>query len=129
VDIFKDAHPRFTHPSGEQVPGDLAKCLAGLRSIDMLERWVGLQFMLIVPGTPRVKALVLVERLRALLQSQPFTYKGQPIPLTVAVGLEVVEAEGVKAEQIKQAADTALARAKATGRTCIETLALAEKDD
>jgi diguanylate cyclase (GGDEF)-like protein len=123
LDFFQKSNPRFLHHGGEQVPGDLAKCLAALHSIDMLERWIGGQFMLIAPQVPRVRALVLVERLRALLQSQPFTYKGQRIPFTVAIGLVVVESEAVGYERIKQAAETALERAKATGRTCIETVA------
>src|SRR5205085_1716061 len=77
--------------------------------------------MLIAPQTHRAGALVLAERLRALLQNHPFSYHGQRIPVTVTIGLAVVEAgRSADYEQIKQAAATARARAKTKGRNSVE---------
>ena len=72
VDFFKEINTTFHHPGGDQVLGDLARCMtAALRKIDMLGRWAGDEFMLIAPQTHRAGALVLAERLRALVQNHP----------------------------------------------------------
>ncbi|HJT75754.1 MAG TPA: GGDEF domain-containing protein, partial [Gemmataceae bacterium] len=124
---FKEINTKFHHPGGDQVLCDLAKCMAAaLRKIDMLGRWAGDEFMLIAPQTHRAGALVLAERLRALVQSHPFSYEGQRIPVTVTVGLAVVEAgRAADYEQVKAAAAAGLARAKANGRNCVEVVAVA----
>jgi diguanylate cyclase (GGDEF)-like protein len=127
VDLFKNINTKFHHPGGDQVLGDLAKCMAAaLRKIDMLGRWAGDEFMLIAPHTHRPGALVLAERLRTLVENHPFSYKGQRIPVTVTIGLAVVEAgRAADYEQVKLAAAAALARAKANGRNCVEIVAVA----
>jgi diguanylate cyclase (GGDEF)-like protein len=127
ADFFKEINTKFHHPGGDQVLCALARCMAAaLRKIDMLGRWGGDEFMLIAPQTHRAGALVLAERLRTLVQTQPFSYKGQRIPLTVTIGLAVVEAgRAADYEQVKLAAAAALARAKANGRNCVEIVAVA----
>jgi diguanylate cyclase (GGDEF)-like protein len=128
VDFFKEINTKFTHVGGDQVLRDLARCMAAaLRKIDMLGRWTsGDEFMLVAPQTHRAGALVVAERLRTLVQNHAFSYNGQPIPVTVTVGLAVLEAgRAADYEQIKRAAAAALARAKANGRNCVEIVAVA----
>lgn len=127
VDFFKDINTKYHHPGGDRVLCDLARCMAAaLRKIDMLGRWAGDEFMLIAPQTHRAGALVLAERLRALVQGHPFLYEGQRIPVTVTIGLAVVEAgRAADYEQVKAAAAAGLARAKANGRNCVEVVAVA----
>jgi diguanylate cyclase (GGDEF)-like protein len=127
VDFFKEVNTKLHHPGGDYVLGDLAKCMAAaLRKIDMLGRWAGDEFMLIAPQTHRAGALVLAERLRTLVQNHPFSYTGQRIPVTVTIGLAVVEAgRAADYEHVKLAAAAALARAKANGRNCVEIVPVA----
>jgi diguanylate cyclase len=127
ADFFKEINTKFLHPGGDQVLVELAKCMAAaLRQIDMLGRWAGDEFMLIAPQTHRAGALVLAERLRTLVERHPFRYQGQPIPVTVTIGLAVLEAgRAADYEQVKEAAAAALARAKAKGRNCVEVAAVA----
>ncbi len=92
-----------------------------LRKRDLLGRWAGDEFMLILPQTHRAGALVLAERLRMLVQEHTFIYKGQRIPVTVTIGLAVVEAgREASYEQVEHAAAAALMRAKANGRNYVE---------
>jgi diguanylate cyclase (GGDEF)-like protein len=126
VDLFKEINTKFHHPGGDQVLSDLSRCMtAALRKMDMLGRWGGDEFLLIAPQTPRPGALVLAERLRTLVESYPFSYNGQRIPVTVTIGLAVLEA-GREAdyEQVKRAAAAALGRAKANGRNCVEIVSV-----
>ncbi len=127
VDFFKEVNTRFHHPGGDEVLRQLAKCMtASLRKIDVLGRWAGDEFMLIAPRTHRPGALVLAERLRAMVQNHPFSYKGQRFPVTVTIGLAVVEAgRAADYEQVKLVAAAALARAKDNGRNCVEIAAVA----
>jgi diguanylate cyclase len=127
VDLFKKINTEFHHPGGDAVLSDLAKCMAAsLRKIDMLGRCGGDEFMLIAPQTHRPGALVLAERLRTLVENHPFIYQGRKIPVTVTIGLAVVDAgRSVDYEQVKLAAAAALARAKENGRNCVEIVAVA----
>jgi diguanylate cyclase (GGDEF)-like protein len=122
VDFFREVNTKFHHPAGDYVLAELAKCMAGaLRKIDMLGRWAGDEFMLIAPQTQQAGALVLAERLRTLVECHSFEYNGYQIPVTVTIGLAVLEAgRTADYDQVKQTAAAALARAKANGHNCVE---------
>jgi diguanylate cyclase (GGDEF)-like protein len=122
LDFFKDVNTRYLHSGGDFVLRELARVLtAGLRKIDMLGRLGGEEFLLIAPQTHRAGGLALAERLRAQVEAYPFVYEGQAIPVTVSIGLAVGEAgRPADYEQVKKAAETALRRAKANGRNCVE---------
>lgn len=127
VDFFKEINTKYHHPGGDHALRELAHCMAAaLRKIDMLGRWAGDEFMLIAPQTHRAGALVLAERLRTLVQNHVIDYEGQRIPVTVTIGLAVLEAgRSAEYDQVKAAACTALARAKENGRNCVEIVAVA----
>jgi diguanylate cyclase (GGDEF)-like protein len=131
VDFFKDINTKYHHPGGDAVLADLAKCMGGaLRKIDMLGRWAGDEFMLIAPQTHRSGAVVLAERLRAMVEAHPVAYNGHSIPVTVTIGLAVLDAgRPADYEQVKAAATAALARAKANGRNFVEVEAVVPRAD
>ncbi len=122
LDFFKQVNTLYLHSGGDYVLRELARVLtAELRKIDVLGRMGGEEFLLIAPQTHRAGGLALAERLRAQVAAHKFVYDGQEIPVTVSVGLAVVEADRpADYEQVKKAAETALRRAKASGRNCVE---------
>lgn len=122
VDFFRDINKSYHHTGGDQVLRDLAQCMsAALRKIDMLGRWAGDEFMLVAPQTHRAGALMLAERLRAHVEGTAFTFNGQRIPVTVTIGLAVLEAgRDADYSQLKAVAAASLARAKINGRNCVE---------
>jgi diguanylate cyclase (GGDEF)-like protein len=122
VDFFKSINTKYHHPGGDHVLRELARRMEGaLRKIDVLGRRSGDEFLLIAPQTHRAGALVLAERLRALVEGHAVTYQGHTIPLTLSIGLAVVEAgRAVDYHQVDLAAAAALARAKANGRNRVE---------
>jgi diguanylate cyclase (GGDEF)-like protein len=131
VDFFKDINTKYHHTGGDAVLADLAKCMgAALRKIDMLGRWAGDEFMFIAPQTHRSGAVVLAERMRAMVEGRPVAYNGHSIPVTVTIGLAVLDASRpADYEQVKAAATAALARAKANGRNCVEVEAVVPRLD
>ena len=118
VDHFKSINERFLLPGGDQVLIDLGKVLGtSLRTVDLLGRIGGEEFLVIAPETDMEGAAVLGERIRTTVESAPFNYKGEIIPVQVSIGFAVVE-QGIVAdyEQMKHLAASALAEAKRTGR-------------
>jgi diguanylate cyclase (GGDEF)-like protein len=122
VDRFKDINSLYLLPGGDKVLVDLAKCLQGsLRTVDLLGRIGGEEFLVIAPETNMEGALALGERIRSTVEATPFHYKEHVIRVTVSLGFAVAEA-GVAAdyEQMKHIAAAALAEAKVKGRNrCI----------
>src|SRR6185369_13174341 len=92
VDHFKDINSKFLYPGGDQVLTDLSRCLLGaLRTVDFLGRFGGEEFLVIAPETNLEGATVLAERIRSTVEQTDFCYKGSIIPVTVSVGVALVE--------------------------------------
>jgi diguanylate cyclase (GGDEF)-like protein len=118
ADNFKDINTRYLVPGGDQVLMDLGKVLSAcVRTVDTLGRVGGEEFLVIAPETTLEGAFVLGERIRTAVEEFPFSYKGEPIRVTVSVGLAVADM-GLMADydQLKHVAAEALAEAKARGR-------------
>ena len=101
---------------------DLAKALQGsLRTVDLLGRIGGEEFLVIAPETNMEGAVVIGERIRSTVENTQFSYKDQIIPVRVSLGFAVAESpETADYEGMKHIAAAALAEAKATGRNrCI----------
>jgi diguanylate cyclase len=122
ADHFKEINCRYLLPGGDQVLTDLAKTLgASVRTVDTVGRIGGEEFLVVAPETSLEGAIVLGERIRSAVEQAAFSYKGQPIRVTVSVGFAVAdEGAATDYDQLKHMAAAALAEAKAAGRNrCI----------
>jgi diguanylate cyclase len=118
VDHFKAINERYLLPGGDKVLVDLGKTLKGaLRTVDLLGRIGGEEFLVIAPETDMAGAVVLGERIRSTVEGTVFTYQEESISVCVSIGFAVAE-EGNLAdyEAMKHLAASALAEAKRTGR-------------
>jgi diguanylate cyclase (GGDEF)-like protein len=118
VDHFKAINERYLLPGGDKVLVDLGKALgASLRTVDILGRIGGEEFLIIAPETNMEGAVVLGERIRTTVEQSVFMYKEDKITVHVSIGVAVAE-ENVPAdyESMKHLAARALAEAKRTGR-------------
>ncbi|GAA4503907.1 sensor domain-containing diguanylate cyclase [Pseudaeromonas paramecii] len=121
LDHFKRVNDDFGHLVGDQVLKQFAHlCSLGIRKSDLLCRWGGEEFVLVLPDCPLAEAMQRVEGLRSRLASQSF----KP-PITLSAGLVVV-ADGETVDQALQRADAALYRAKDAGRNRLEVDGLPE---
>jgi diguanylate cyclase (GGDEF)-like protein len=126
VDHFKDINSRLKHTGGDRILAELAKCLQGsLRNADFLGRVGGEEFLVIAPETSTDGFATLGERIRTMVERHSFTYKDEPVKVTVSLGFAVADV-GVQADYVrmKEAADAALLRAKRNGRNRLELLRL-----
>ena len=118
ADHFKEINTLYRVPGGDQVLIDLGKVLSGcVRTVDILGRVGGEEFIVIAPETTVEGAMILGQRIRSAVEEFPFTYKEDSIRVTVSVGFAVASADlPADYDQLKHIAAGALADAKASGR-------------
>lgn len=122
-DHFKEINDRCGHAAGDHVLKEFARLArAALRSTDVLGRWGGEEFLLILPDTTLPSALSSIERLRllALDIEIPESGRGDSQPrVTFSAGL-ATSAEGARTlDEIVARADAALYEAKDAGRDLV----------
>jgi diguanylate cyclase (GGDEF)-like protein len=120
VDDFKLVNDRFGHPTGDIVLRDLAQALwETVREIDIAARWGGEEFAVILPGTDLEGAAQVAERIRlALSERMIVSADGVPLNVRASFGVAATNAPATP-EQLIEAADDALYRAKRAGKDCV----------
>jgi diguanylate cyclase len=117
IDHFKAVNDHYGHPVGDEVLRTFAHhAPQALRATDVVSRWGGEEFVLLLPEAALSAARIGVERLRGRVAATPMAHlSGVPIRVTVSVGLtEHIAGESVT--QTLERADRALYDAKAQGR-------------
>jgi len=118
VDFFKRINDTYGHSAGDKVLRILAKLLSeSTRKSDFLARFGGEEFMLLLPETDIQTAFEVADKLRALVASSRFQYRGQPVPVTMSCGLAEFIPNDTP-EEVYRRADAALYEAKGSGRNC-----------
>ncbi|MFD2231633.1 GGDEF domain-containing protein [Alkalimarinus sediminis] len=120
IDHFKNINDTYGHDAGDAVLKEFSNLLKGLsRKIDVVSRWGGEEFLMLLPDTSLLQALTLAERLRAAVEEHTFTYKFKTIPMTMSAGVCTVSQHEDINKLLKQA-DINLYEAKTKGRNRIE---------
>ena len=95
-------------------------CQKTVRSTDLLGRYGGEEFLVILPDTAKSGALTVAERVRTIVQNTPIPTCAGRISITISLGLATVPNSNIwSAEELVKAADLALYRAKNSGRNCV----------
>lgn len=121
LDGFKRINDYYGHQAGDQLLRCVAEVVRGnLRPRDRAARFGGEEFAVLLPGTALGRARVVAERLRSAVER--FDYRAaapeMDSPVTVSVGMAEMTI-GATAEELVNAADQALYRAKAMGRNAV----------
>jgi diguanylate cyclase (GGDEF)-like protein len=116
IDHFKRVNDRHGHAVGDEVLRAFAAAgLAALRDADVLARWGGEEFLVLMPATLLPHAAKGIERLRALVAASAVAAGEGTVSVTVSAGL-IEGATGETVRQLVDRADQALYDAKAQGR-------------
>ena len=117
IDHFKAVNDHYGHTVGDDVLRSFAQhAPQALRSTDIVARWGGEEFVLLLPEAALSAARIGVERLRGRVAATPLAHlSGVPIRVTVSVGL-AAHIAGESVTQTLERADRALYEAKAQGR-------------
>ncbi len=120
IDHFKQINDRYGHHVGDQVLQSISSRLGHeLRLSDMLVRWGGEEFLIILPNTILSAAIQIAERLCLSLSTTPLV---NHLTITASFGVSCYQ-HGDTLEQLLQRADAALYQAKAQGRNRVVTSA------
>ncbi|MCY1526913.1 diguanylate cyclase (GGDEF) domain protein [compost metagenome] len=118
LDHFKQVNDQYGHSVGDEVLKAVASTLKNqLRNVDMVFRYGGEEFLVLLSGTCREAASMVGERLRqAVLELQCLAQgQGQPIDLSISLGCSTL-LPGESADSLLRRADNALYVAKRDGR-------------
>lgn len=117
ADRFKRINDKYGHPVGDQILQHVSRIARSvLRGYDVLARYGGEEFIALLSDTTGAQGILLAERLRKMVEQRPYLpEQGDPIKVTVSVGVAQSHAPYTKKDLISQA-DQALYRAKETGR-------------
>ncbi|MGY1446214.1 sensor domain-containing diguanylate cyclase [Pseudomonas chlororaphis] len=122
LDHFKRLNDTYGHLAGDQVLSGFARHLAScLRQSDIVCRWGGEEFIVLLKDTDSATALKIAEKIRLLIEQQHYAYEGKNMRLTVSIGVTTLQADDTLHSLLSRA-DHAMYRAKQTGRnrTCME---------
>lgn len=117
LDHFKQLNDQYGHQTGDMVIEMVAKnLLRQSRRTDILFRYGGEEFLVVLPNTTDQQAKHLAENWRLQVQAARVQAKHQTIHVTVSAGIACYPEHGTTAFNLIQAADEALYQAKAAGR-------------
>lgn len=118
ADVLKGINDTYGHLMGDQVLREMAALFVReTRESDVVARYGGDEFAIILPESPSDRAEALAERLRRLVEEHHFMCGDERIRCTISVGVTTfVPGEHETPEKVVARADGALYRAKSAGR-------------
>jgi len=120
IDHFKAINDTMGHPAGDAALVEVASRLSSaLRQGDLLGRYGGEEFLIIVNDATRESLRSTAERLRQVLVTLPFRLSGEVKTITASFGAAVSDGVNDTAQDVIIAADRALYSAKSSGRNCV----------
>ena len=129
IDHFKAVNDSYGHAAGDTVLRGVAQTIAeNLRASDLIGRYGGEEFMLILTETDVEEGAALSEKLRELVERKRFTVEGNPaLSVTVSIGIAGGSGQQLRMETLVRDADAAMYSAKSLGRN--QTYIFEEPDE
>jgi two-component system cell cycle response regulator len=119
IDRFKLVNDTYGHDAGDVVLREFAsRVRSAVRGADLACRYGGEEFVLVMPDTTPEMAAGVAERLRAIVESEPFRIPGTDVALSVtaSLGIAAMLPGGDTPDALLKRADNALYEAKRSGR-------------
>jgi len=121
VDHFKAVNDRFGHEVGDRTLVVVAERLrSAIRGADVLVRYGGEEFLVLLPNTDAERARDVAERMRLKMQEDAIAAGSARIEIRVSVGVAQYKGAPESADLLIRRADTALYAAKGRGRNRVE---------
>lgn len=123
IDYFKTINDSFGHLAGDRILFRMARlCEEQLREIDLLCRFGGEEFTILLPDTEAADAVQIAERLRHSVARHIFRSPEEDIRITISIGLSQILDDDNGLQDIVTRADKALYQAKESGRNRVVSM-------
>lgn len=120
VDYFKSFNDKFGHLVGDQILREIGRIIKeNVREIDIVGRFGGEEFCIVLPVTDRYGANFAAERIRAAVEGTVIKAYDAAAKVTVSIGMATFPVDGKTTAELIDKSDWALYRAKKKGRNCI----------
>lgn len=120
IDRFKRVNDRYGHVAGDRALRAIARlCVTHLREVDLLARFGGEKFVVLLPHTDLEQARETAERLRQAVAETTIEHEGDHIRCTISVGVSTLCKSDHMYESVIKRIDGALYEAKRGGRNCV----------
>lgn len=120
IDHFKPFNDKFGHQKGNELLKHMAEIFkAQVRGVDVISRYGGEEFAILLPNTGRTAAEEVAERIRAAVETSDFAAASGTETRTVSAGIATYPADAEDDLQLIDRADEALYQAKEAGRNRI----------
>jgi diguanylate cyclase (GGDEF)-like protein len=117
IDNFKHINDTYGHLAGDYVLKQLAAVIkARIRREDILSRYGGEEFAIILPEIDAYNSLQFAEKIRRLIEKAMFRFEDTDIPVTISIGVASIKVDLEDPNDFIRIADTNLYEAKAQGK-------------
>ncbi len=123
ADHFKRVNDTYGHDTGDIVLKTLTKQIEkSIRDTDILARFGGEEFIVLLPETDLKMAVSSAERICRIVEESPISFSGGTLNITVSIGASVINDKYNSTEEIIKGADLALYKAKESGRNRVSSI-------
>jgi diguanylate cyclase (GGDEF)-like protein len=123
IDHFKKVNDTYGHSTGDSILHGVAKtCRAAMRATDIIGRWGGEEFVIVLPEADMDGAALIAERIRRMVAQSAITVGQHQILVTVSIGLAVLGDCCCSLDVLIDQADRAMYLAKADGRNKVHVI-------
>jgi len=120
IDKFKNVNDEYGHLAGDEVLKNTSATIKRqLRSSDIMGRYGGEEFLVLLPETPLASAASLSQRLRISIEKMTTTYRDRPIKISISLGVVHFRPDIKNYLQLIHEADIALYHSKKNGRNAV----------
>jgi len=98
-----------------------------VREIDIVGRFGGEEFCVVLPDTDQDGAIVVAQRIRKSTEKRSIKAYDSTLHVTLSIGIAIYPSDGKLLEELMDKADWALYRAKSQGRNCVVAFGLYQK--
>lgn len=117
IDKFKSVNDTYGHQAGDLIIAQVAKIMAdNFRKSDIVCRYGGEEFLVILPGCDTEAAAKSAEKVRDAVQKGTYVWEGTEIPNSISAGVAQINLDTEDGEKVIARADLGLYEAKETGR-------------
>lgn len=122
LDHFKEVNDSYGHSIGDSILAKISALLTqNMRNVDLLCRYGGDEFAILMPGRGKAEAEKVARRLCRVVAEHPFRAGTESLHITLSVGLAVTRRPSGSLDDLIRRADQALYQAKQSGRNCVKT--------